>query len=76
MANSDIFSGQCTSHSRDAGRYPRKELVGAGEYYCYQCEGTFDRPHKKKLYFGYDITVCIGECDKKWDERAGNHGFS
>ncbi len=75
MENSDIFL-KYASCSHDAGGHPRKELEEAGKYYCYQCGGTFDRPHKKKLYFGYDITVCSGECDKKWDERAGNHGFS
>ena len=75
MANSDIFSGQCTSRSHDADRHPRTESEEIGEYYCYLCGGSFNRGYKKKLYFGYDITVCIGECDERWSKGMDKHGF-
>jgi hypothetical protein len=76
MANLNLFLGECTSCSFRVGGLPRKEVEEVGKYDCYQCGENKDGPHKRKFYFGYDITVCIGNCDKEWGERKDNHGFS
>lgn len=75
MVDLTAFLGEYPSCSFGADGPPRKELEEIGEYYCYLCEGNFNRLHKKKLYFGYDITVCIGECDERWSRGRDKQGF-
>lgn len=68
--------GEQPSCSFGVGGQPRGEINVTGPYYCYQCCTEMVGKHTKKLYYGYDITVCLGECDRKWDERLDKHGFS